>query len=179
VASEYPDLSLLEGTIHPRILEAMEKASAQLTAAGVRHALVGGLAVGAYGWPRWSKDVDFLVGDEAFIVHGGGFVTLAPGVPISYGEVPIDSISMTANEPFLVPAVDRPIVREGIPIAPVEALIYLKLKSPRSKDRTDVVELVKAGIDATAIERWLSENAPGMVKKFVAVVRQAESESEE
>ncbi len=44
----------------------MRSSSLQLTCAGVRHVLIGALAVGAWGYPRASKDVDFLVGDEAF-----------------------------------------------------------------------------------------------------------------
>lgn len=32
---------------------------------GIRHALVGGLAVGHHGHPRATKGVDFIVGDEA------------------------------------------------------------------------------------------------------------------
>ncbi|HSN99340.1 MAG TPA: hypothetical protein VLS89_13685, partial [Candidatus Nanopelagicales bacterium] len=71
-----PDLSLLEGIVAPRVLDALRAASQQLTRVGIRHALVGGLAVGAHGHPRATKDVDFLVGDEAFAHHGGGLVTI-------------------------------------------------------------------------------------------------------
>ena len=40
----------------------MRAAAAQLDRRGVRHWL-GGLAVGAHGFPRATKNVDFLVGD--------------------------------------------------------------------------------------------------------------------
>lgn len=40
--------------------------SEALTSLGVRHALVGGLAVGVHGHPRATKDIDFIVGAEAF-----------------------------------------------------------------------------------------------------------------
>jgi len=40
-------------------------ASARLTELGVRHVLVGGLAVGGWGHPRATKDVVFLVGEES------------------------------------------------------------------------------------------------------------------
>ncbi len=58
-----PDLSLLDGIVAPRVLDALRVASEQLTRVGIRHALVGDLAVGAHGHPRATKDVDFLVGD--------------------------------------------------------------------------------------------------------------------
>ena len=71
-----PDLRLLENVVAPRVLAAMRTASGALTSLGVRHALAGGLAVGAYGYPRNTQDVDLLVGDEAFERHAGGLVTL-------------------------------------------------------------------------------------------------------
>ena len=66
MAVKVPDLALLDGVVAPEILAAMRSASAQLTQAGIPHALAGALAVGAWGYPRASKDVNFLVGDEAF-----------------------------------------------------------------------------------------------------------------
>ena len=61
----------------------MRVASARLTELGVRHVLVGGLAVGAWGHARATKHVDFLVGEEAFEHHPGGLVTMKYGVPIT------------------------------------------------------------------------------------------------
>ena len=71
-----PDPSLLEGVVSPLVLDAMRAASNAMTALGVRHLVVGGLAVGANGYPRATSDVDFLVGDEAFEHHAGGIVTM-------------------------------------------------------------------------------------------------------
>jgi hypothetical protein len=48
-------------------MRALSVASATLSELGVRHALVGGLAVGAWGYPRNTRDIDFLVGEEAFV----------------------------------------------------------------------------------------------------------------
>ena len=49
--SKLPDLKLVEAVVAPRITQAMRTASAQLSKVGIRHALVGGLAVGAHGYP--------------------------------------------------------------------------------------------------------------------------------
>ena len=72
--SDRPDLSLLNGVVATEILDAMRAASARLQSAGLKHALAGALAVGAHGYPRASKDVAFVVGEEAFTVHSGGIV---------------------------------------------------------------------------------------------------------
>ncbi|MEI7892668.1 MAG: hypothetical protein WCI05_06230 [Myxococcales bacterium] len=174
-----PDLSLLEGVVAPRILDALRTASAQLSKVGIRHALVGGLAVGAHGHPRATKDVDFLVGEEAFVHHGGGLVTIAPGVPVQVGDVAVDPISIAPGEQHLDAAVAKPVMSEGIPIAPIEALFYLKLKSPRRKDSADIVELVKAGIATAPVRRYLEQTAPDMIDKFDMLVSEATAEEDE
>lgn len=166
MATETPDISLLEGVVAPRILEAMILASAQLRHAGVRHALVGGLAVGAYGYPRATRDVDFLVGDEAFEFWPSGIITMRPGVPISIGNVAVDSLSIAEGESYLNAAVDAPHMNRGIPVAPVEVLIYLKLKSPRQKDAADIVELLKAGVDEGVVNAYLLAYAPSLLGRF-------------
>ena len=180
MASELPDLAPVFDVNRPEIQEATRGASEALTRAGVQHVLVGGLAVGAWGYPRWSKDVDFLVSDSAFITHQGGFVTFAPGVPISFAGIAIDSLSIAPDEGFLGETLEDPLVVDGIPLVSVEALVYLKLKSPRQKDRADVVELIKAGIDYRAVEAWLDINSPAMATRFSnAMLRAAREERED
>lgn len=179
MASEYPNLAPVFEVNSQAIHEATRGSSEALHRAGVRHALVGGLAVGAWGYPRWSKDVDFLVGDEAFIAHPGGFVTFAPGVPISFAGIAIDSLSIGPDEGFLVEALENPIIVGGIPVIAVEALVYLKLKSPRDKDRVDVIELVKAGIDSKTVLAWLNQRSPEMAKRFKDAMAKASREERE
>jgi len=171
------DLSAMEGVVAPKVLEAMRSASNELTRLGVRHALVGGLAVGAHGYPRATKDVDFLVGDEAFEHHAGGIVTMKPGIPIQIGGVLVDLLSTQPEEGALYAV---PVVGTGgdVPVAPIEALIHLKLKSPRLKDAADVIELLKAGIDQARCRAWLAANAPALVPQFEELVARAQRESE-
>jgi hypothetical protein len=171
VAVTGPDLRRLEGVVADRILDAMRVAAAQLDRLGVRHALVGGLAVGAHGHPRATRDVDFLVGPEAFEVHAGGLVTMKPGVPIQVAGVTVDCLSIGEDEGHLEAAL-------GQPVAPAEALAYLKLKSPRSKDRSDLVELVKAGFDTERVRAYLAAHAPELLPKLDDVIRTARAEEE-
>jgi hypothetical protein len=167
-----PDLALLEDVVAPKVLNAMKAASGALTKLGVRHVVVGGLAVGANGNPRATKDVDFLVDDEAFEKHPGGFITMKPGVPIQVNGVAIDLLSVGEGEEHLAAALGAP------PGSSIEApqLIYLKLKSPRQKDRVDVIELVKAGIDIDAARHYLAANAPQLVARFDDAVAHAAAE---
>jgi hypothetical protein len=158
-----PDLTQLRGVVAPEILTAVEVASRTLREAGVPHALAGGLAVGAHGYPRTTDDVDFLVGDEAFVQHAGGLVTLK--VPlIAVGKVRVDFVSIEpspAERDQLRPAVEHPPESEQVPIVPLNALVYMKLKAGRQKDLADLVELLKRGkIDTDEIDRYLEHHAP-------------------
>ncbi len=164
-----PDLALLRGVVAPEILRAAEVASEKLREAGIPHALAGGLAVGSHGYPRTTDDVDFLVGDEAFVTHAGGLVTLKLPL-IAVGDVRVDFVSIDDRQgegAHLRPAVDRPPTSEELPIVPLTALVYMKLKAGRQKDVADVVELLKRGeIDMDLVDRYIEENAPGLMRKW-------------
>lgn len=160
-----PDLTLLDDVVSPKVLEAMRVASARLAGLGVRHLLVGGLAVGAHGHPRATKDVDFLVSDDAFEEHGGGVVTMKYGVPVQVGGVVVDHLSAQAPEDHLRELLRATPIAE-LAVAPAAVLMYLKLKSPRPKDRLDVLELIRAGIDMRECREYLGKNAPDLLSRL-------------
>lgn len=174
--SQTPDVGLLDGVVASRILQAMRIASGRLDELGIRHALVGALAVGAHGHPRATKDVDFLVGDEAFQHHPGGLVSITAGVPIQVGDVPIDPLSMRSDEPHLLAAVSQAVRSGGVPVVPLDALVYLKLKSPRRQDAADVVELLRIAPNLDGIRHYLLENAAALVGKFDTLAAEAEQQ---
>ena len=176
MVTEFPDLTLLNGVVAPEILDAMHAAAAKLESSRIPHALAGALAVGAHGYPRASKDVDFLVGEEAFTTHAGGIVTVNPDVPVRVGNVVVDPISAGPDEPHLTEAIHRALVSGGIRILFIEAFVYMKLKSPRRKDAADVVELVKAGIDTAKVEAYVARYAPALTEKFKILAAEAETE---
>lgn len=169
-----PDPSLLEGVVAEPVLEAMRRASLALRRAGVRHVVVGGLAVGANGFPRATKDVDFLVGGEAFEHHEGGLVTLRAGVPFQVNQVAIDFLQPQADEAFLAAA----LAAEPGSFVEAAPLVFLKLKARRLKDRVDVVELIKAGVDVDACRDYLAAHAPEHLRAFDDAVAQASQEEE-
>lgn len=149
----------LAGHVPQAFLDGAREASEAFRAAGVRHVLVGGLAVGARGYPRGTRDIDFMVGDEAFEFHG---LIVAPraGLPVKYSGIPVDWVSLetgerAALEEFLVEA-----TLGEVPVMPVEPLVAMKLLAGRQKDQADVVELLKAGADVDAIIKFVSERFP-------------------
>jgi len=175
MSTERPDLRLLEDVVSVRILDAARAAHRFLTERGIRHVLVGGLAIGAHGHPRATKDVDFLVDDNAFQHHGGGIVTLL--APVQVGGVAVDYLAVATDEPFLKDLFAAPNAGT-LPVIPVEALLYMKLKAGRTQDVADVVALMKSGIDVAGCRRWLQSNAPRFVTRFDQLEQVALAEAE-
>jgi hypothetical protein len=156
----------LQGLLSPDIIEAAKEVSKIFTQAKIRHVLVGGIAVGMHGYPRLTKDVDFLVGEEAFD-HLGRIVSPRSGLPINFNQIPIDWVSLSEQERpvferFLVDHTNAPEV-QAIPLPP---LVLMKLIAGRSRDKTDVVELLKAGADANEIRLFLLSSRPDLVPAF-------------
>jgi hypothetical protein len=156
--------------------EAVRASSEAFRVAGVRHVLVGGLALAAHGYPRATKDVDFMVGEEAFD-HHGSLVTPKTGLPIMFDDVVIDWVSLeTAERSALEGFLELP--RQGdVPVIPAHALVFMKLVAGRQRDKGDVVELVKAGIDQDEVRRFLEVWRPDLVAVFEDLAKKADEEA--
>jgi len=141
----------------------------------VRHALCGGLAVGAYGEPRATRDIDFLVGDEAFI-HSGPLVLLRPGVPLEALGIAVRLTRSPAGDVWLDEAVAAPATDAGIPILRPEHLVYLKLLSSRKEDALDIESMIRAGLDVAAARALASRGGRELVANLDALVETAAAE---
>lgn len=170
------DLKPVAELVSEKVWRAMTDSSESLRSLGIKHALVGGLAVGAHGWPRATRDVDFLVDDSAFVKTESGVLMLRAGIPVQAHGIAIDTISVREDERHLLAAIEAAETSEGVPVAPIEALVYLKLSSPRSQDRQDVLHLVQAGADLGRVRKYLDANAPKLREKLEAIVRSAAQE---
>lgn len=162
-----PDLKLLDGIVAQRIIDAIHEASRRMTDLGVRHILIGGAAVGAYGHARATGDVDFLVGPEGFV--GTVIKSFKPGMPIATASgVRIDLITADTYKHLEGTEVelDNPPRTQQVPIARAEALIYMKLISNRRKDKDDIVELIRLGISERSVREYLRGIAPELVDRF-------------
>lgn len=169
-----PDLAAAFDVVSDQIEEAARLASQRLSELGIRHALVGGLAIGAHGWPRGTKDVDFVVGMEAYNQSPSGIITAVAGLPINIRGVAIDNIP--AEDSATEEALRTAEISEGIPVAPAEAVVFMKLKSPRPKDKLDIMELLLSGLDAEDVRSWLRDHGASepMIEKFERIVDDAD-----
>lgn len=147
---------------------------------GVRFALVGGLAAGSYGEPRATKDIDFLVGDEAF-KKSGPIISFALPLPLQSYRVAIDPIPLPEDRVrwgHLDDALSNPVVdtTTGRPVSilPAHALAYMKLASSRSKDRGDIVAMILSGaVDILDLER-MTDGDPELARALRLVALEME-----
>lgn len=155
--------------LHPSFQEAAEAVSARLTDLGVPHALVGGIAVSAHGYFRATKDIDFLVTDDAFNFHGP-LVSMKEGLPFRVGDIAVDYVSLSAALESLGDLLVVP--EEGqLPIISIEALVLMKLVANRPRDRQDIRALWGQGAFMEQdVAEFLAEASPAHVDLFWKVI---------
>ena len=160
-----PDLIEAAGAVSQKILLVAYDASRVLTEQGIAHALIGGVAVSAYGAPRATRDVDFLVREkDAFSV--GAFLSFKPGVPIAMRDVSIDYLTPEgdpAHRALMEEAIDSAVKSEGVPVVSLEALIVMKLRARRTRDAMDVRALLERHDRYLRVRRYLEKHAPDFV----------------
>ncbi|NJL28197.1 MAG: hypothetical protein HC897_10040 [Thermoanaerobaculia bacterium] len=159
----------LAGVVAPKILLDAIDASKRLSELGVPHTLIGGLAVGIHGYPRATKDVDYLVGAQAFASTSPLLVyreELRDLVRLGI----VDLLAVPPAYPALTGYLESMSTGGEVPVIPVEALILLKLHAHRPQDQADVVALLDAGADAAAVTRYLRDHAPELVARFAELV---------
>ena len=156
-------LDELKGVVSPAILSRARMVSSLLTDLGVPHVLVGGLAVGVHGYPRATKDVDFMVGAEAFertepfLVYRDELAQIA-----RVGETDIMSV------PRDVPALAAELrLDDGVPVVSLRGLVVMKLLAFSARDRDDIRVLV--GSDAGRVREvadHVRSVAPGLLTRL-------------
>jgi hypothetical protein len=157
-AGRAPDLTRALRPV-PRFERAVREVSRMLAAAGIRHALVGALGANAYrGRPRTTEDIDFLVGDEAFERHPGGFVTMRVPV-IEFDGIDIDQVPLSDALRAIEGDLDRAVLIDDVPIAPVETIVIMKLVAGRTQDLADIEAIVASGADRALLRSAVSRAA--------------------
>jgi hypothetical protein len=144
----------------PGYERAVREVSKMFAEAGIRHALVGALGANAYrSRPRTTEDIDFLVGDEAFEVHTGGFVTLRVPV-VEFDGVAIDQVPLTEALRAIEDGLNTATVSGGVPIAPVETIVIMKLLAGRTQELADIEAIVSSGADRELLTGAVGRAAP-------------------
>ena len=144
----------------PSYDRAVREVSKLFAAAGIRHALVGALGANAYRTrPRTTEDINFLVGDEAFETHAGGFVTMRVPV-VEFEGIDVDQVPLTDALRVIEDGLNRAVVSEGVPIAPVDTIVIMKLLAGRTQDLADDEAIIESGADRDLLRAAVRRAAP-------------------
>lgn len=145
------------------IVDRAAEVSRLLNELGVPHALIGGLAVGVHGHPRGTKDVDFLVGVEAFATTEP-LLTYRDELRamVQVGETDIMSV------PPRYPVLESELRLEAdVPVISLAGLVLMKLDASRAQDREDVrVLLGKQPARIAEVRDHLRAHAPELVVRL-------------
>ncbi|MFT4980076.1 MAG: putative nucleotidyltransferase [Myxococcota bacterium] len=157
----------LQEVVSPAILNRARDISRLLKDLGVPHVLIGGLAVGIHGHPRATKDVDFMVGVEAFsstdpfLIYREELKNL-----VHIGET--DIMSVPERYPGLTAELR---LEEGIPVISLRGLILMKLAAFRARDQEDVRALLRpAPGRIREVRDYLLQQAPGLLTRLAEVL---------
>ena len=175
-----PDFSNnLRAVSHDVVNSAIE-VSLYLESIGVKHVIVGALAVGSYTTPRATDDIDLLVDDSLFVDPDVAIVILKPGIPYIINNINIDYLSATTSEldKFKREEIDeaKRISRRDPPVISVNALVAMKLEAYRYKDRADIVGMIHQGLKISAVRTFLKEKRPDLLEHFDELVAEVRAE---
>jgi len=156
-------IDALRDVVSLTILQRAGDMSHRLRQLGIPHVLIGGLAVGVHGHPRATKDVDFLVGAEAFesveplLVYREELKEL-----VRIGETDIMSV------PDAYPGLAEELrLEDDVPVISLRGLVLLKLAANRPRDREDVrVLLAQSPQRIREVRDYLLEHAPELVSRL-------------
>lgn len=91
----------------------------------------------------------------------------------------IDYLPIGVAGDFLIESFARVHFTEGVPIAPIEVVVLIKLLRLVFRDQADIVELLKAGLfDAANVDRYVDTHAPMLTLRFRELREQAEREKQ-
>ena len=164
--------------------ETLARVATCLRETGIAFAVAGGFAVLAHGYERFTNDVDLLVGASDLptavrVLRAAGFrggrTPLGARLHDARTGVRIDLLgtAFQGDERAL-----RRSRRTGacLPVIPADHLVLMKLESGRSQDDSDVVGLLKAGVDAASVARYLRRTWPELPPRFRKLAAQARAE---
>jgi hypothetical protein len=129
-----------------------------LQRSGVRHCVIGGVALAAHGYARYTADVDLLTMD-ARVLHGDFWRGAAREVEIHIGDAddPLAGLVRWRADPphdlivgrgyAMSTALDSAVLDATleVPIASALGLVLLKLEAGGPQDRNDILALAAAG----------------------------------
>ena len=168
----------LHACVSQVMINGIKTVSLILAKQGLRHALVGGMAIACHGYPRTTDNMDFAVRECAFEYHDK-LTLLRVGLPVKYAGIRVNYITFTTkiekellDQYLMVPALG------GVPVMALAPLVAMKLMANRLKDHADVCELLKRrGVgEVENILKFITNNLPSQTALITKLIASADNE---
>jgi len=161
-------------TIEAHLIEAFILMNRFLQTHQVRYCLIGGLAAGYWGEPRFTRDMDFTVVSQSRslshlqdLLEQEGFGVNAKDKAelkvLQKGTLQFEADLILAETEYQDWVVQRampiPMFEVKVPICSAEDLIILKLIANRRQDLLDIENVLKRhskALDQSYLDKWLS-----------------------
>jgi hypothetical protein len=172
-----------------RVHQTMRRVAAQLDAAGISYAIVGGMAVNAHRHERTTKDINFLLSAEGFAAFRqltSGAFDPAPGRPRRFldrsngvaFDILVTGQFPGSGQPGPIAFPDPTAVAQligDLRVVDLATLVQLKLAAGRYQDFADVVNLIRANSLDEAFQLRL---APSVRADFIECIDEMRREDE-
>jgi hypothetical protein len=164
------------------MIDGVYTVSSLLRNQGIRHVVVGGVAVACNGYPRTTMNIDVAVGDCAF-EYRDKVTFMKAGLPMKYAGIRIHYVAPT--NPFEKAMLEQYLVMPAHgdlpPVLPIGPLVVMKLIAGRHKDRADVIELFKRRTVTSIeeIEKFVKVNLPSQIEVLNELITCAANERAE
>jgi hypothetical protein len=79
---------------------------------------------------------------------------------VEFDGIDIDQVPLTEELRVIEDGLDRAQVSEGVPIAPADTIVIMKLIAGRTQDLADVEAIVESGVDRKLLRAAVQKAAP-------------------
>lgn len=165
-----PDIRLLDGVVDKEVIRTMQRSSRDFTKRGFRHSIIGSLALGCYGMPRPTPDVDYLVDDKTYHMLQRNLRMYSDTVVVQ-----ISPAKLEVQKDIL----DNVTKSKGIPVTPIEGVFFHHLRSfdfpedTGGKYKKALLDAIRCGIDTTSVRPYIFKHAPHLVRRFDVLLMEA------
>lgn len=168
----------LHACVSQVMIDGIRTVSLILAKQGIRHSLVGGMAVACHGCPRTTDNMDFAVRECAFEYHDK-ITLLRAGLPVKYMGIRVNYVTFTTQiEKNLLEQYLEVPSPGNVPVLPLGPLIAMKLMANRLKDKADVCEILKRRSlrEVEDVMKFIAEGLPSQAGLMAELITTADNE---
>jgi hypothetical protein len=93
---------------------------------------------------------------------------------VEFDGVDVDQVPLTESLRSLEDGLERAHLSEGVPIAPLDTIVVMKLLAGRTQDLADVEAILASGADRELLRAAVHKAAPGRTETLEKLIENAD-----